>query len=119
MWGRTARVTFNSPNTLVVKTVSTSAADVSSTAPSRPRPALLTSTSIQRDRQDPFEETGVGGVPRLDLVQAARGRDDVRTGPQRVAGDRASQPASCSRDEPRRHRGGLLTPDEVNCTHST
>ena len=48
--GSTARVTVSSPSTLTAKTARTSSADASSTAPSSPRPALLTSTSRRPKR---------------------------------------------------------------------
>jgi hypothetical protein len=48
--GNTARVTFNSPKTLVSNSVRASASEMSSTAPNNPYPALLTSTSIRPKR---------------------------------------------------------------------
>src|SRR5215813_8327624 len=44
--GSTARDTFNVPSTFTAKAARTSSAVTSSTAPTRPRPALLTRTSI-------------------------------------------------------------------------
>jgi hypothetical protein len=50
MTGRTARVIVSRPKTLTSKTARASASDTSSTALSRPRPALLTSKSIPPNR---------------------------------------------------------------------
>src|SRR5215813_11800160 len=45
--GSAARDTFNVPSTFTAKAARTSSAVTSSTAPTRPRPALLTRTSIR------------------------------------------------------------------------
>src|ERR1700730_250528 len=46
MDGRTERETFNIPSTFIAKIERTSGIEVSSIAPTKPRPALLTKTSI-------------------------------------------------------------------------
>ena len=118
MYGRTARVTASRPNTLTSKSARASASEVSSTVPTRPRPALLTRTSIRPNRsiaastaarhllghadveadgQQPVPAVRDGIVHRLWV---AGGCDHAVAAGERFPGDLESETAGRSGDEP-------------------
>src|SRR5215468_3612354 len=66
--GSTARDTFNVPSTFTAKAARTSSAITSSTAPTRPRPALLTRTSI---RPNCFSATSTASLACCSLVTSS------------------------------------------------
>ncbi len=104
MCGRTARVTASRPNTLTSKIARASASEVSSTAPTRPRPALLTSDIDAAEALDRGVHRMCDLLGRADVSPTASNRSHRQ-------GSRPAPSAGCGQSRPRCHRGQRFARD--------